>query len=97
MYGLAPDVNAKAAEYFLRQLRHVQVALADGRLHLMGERFSSADILLTSCLDWAVGYKLTLFDSALAYLARMQAREAYQSAKRHNVPRVAGEPVLRRG
>lgn len=41
IYGVAPDVVAKAAEYFREQLRHVEVALNDGRDFLMGDRFSS--------------------------------------------------------
>ena len=31
IYGVAPEVVAKAGEYFRAQLRHVEVALADGR------------------------------------------------------------------
>jgi len=53
IYGIAPEVVAKAGEYFRQQLRHVEVALADGRQFLMGDKFTSADILLTTCLDWA--------------------------------------------
>ena len=58
IYGIAPDVVAKAGEYFRQQLRHVEVALADGRSYLMGDRFTCADILLTTCLDWAIDYRL---------------------------------------
>ncbi|NGX96220.1 MAG: glutathione S-transferase family protein, partial [Candidatus Afipia apatlaquensis] len=54
IYGVAPDVVAKAGEYFREQLRHVEVALGDGRTFLMGEQFTSADILLTTCLEWAI-------------------------------------------
>ncbi|MGY4623371.1 glutathione S-transferase [Bradyrhizobium sp. USDA 4486] len=56
IYGVAPEVVAKAGEYFREQLRHVEVALSDGRSYLMGEHFTSADILLTTCLDWAIAY-----------------------------------------
>ena len=56
IYGVAPDVVAKAGEYFREQLRHVEVALGDGRTFLMGEQFTSADILLTTCLEWAIAY-----------------------------------------
>ncbi len=44
IYGNAPEVVAKAAEYFREQLRHVDVALSDGRDYLMGDRFTTADI-----------------------------------------------------
>jgi glutathione S-transferase len=64
IYGVAPDVVANAGEYFRKQLRHVEVALTDNRRFLMGERFSSADILLTTCLEWAIDYGVNLCDNA---------------------------------
>ena len=51
IYGVAPEVVAGAAEYFRRQLRHVALALADGRTYLMGDHFNSADILLVSAMS----------------------------------------------
>jgi glutathione S-transferase len=44
IYGAAPIVVTKAAEYFREQLRHVEAALADGRKYLMGDQFTTADI-----------------------------------------------------
>jgi len=86
IYGVAPEVVAQAAEYFRGQLRHVEVALADGRPFLMGERFSSADILLTTCLDWAIAYGVGICENALPYRERIQQREAYQRAVAANAP-----------
>ena len=84
IYGVAPDVVAQAAAYFRQQLRHVEVALSDGRRYLMGESFTSADILLTTCLDWAIAYGVGISDNALPYLERIRSRPAYQSAKQAN-------------
>jgi glutathione S-transferase len=86
IYGVAPEVVAQAGEYFRQQLRHVEVALADGRRFLMGDRFTSADILLTTCLDWALAYGVGICDNARPYLERIQNREAYQRAVAANVP-----------
>lgn len=86
IYGVAPDVVAQAAEYFRGQMRHVEVALADGRQFLMGERFSSADILLTTCLDWAIAYDVGVCDNAQPYLEHIHRREAYQRAVAANAP-----------
>jgi glutathione S-transferase len=86
IYGVAPDVVAQAAMYFRQQLRHVEVALSDRRTYLMGESFTSADILLTTCLDWAIAYGVGISDNAFPYLERIRARPAYQSANRANVP-----------
>src|SRR5260370_23035 len=93
IYGVAPEVVAKAGEYFREQLRHVEVALADGRQFLMGDRFTSADILLTTCLDWAIAYGVGICDNAHPYLERIQAREAYQLATGANVPLAPIVPV----
>jgi glutathione S-transferase len=93
IYGVAPEVVAKAGEYFRQQLRHVEVALADGRQFLMGDRFTSADILLTTCLDWAIAYGVGICDNAHPYLERMQARQTYQLAKAANVSLVPIVPM----
>ena len=93
IYGIAPEVVAQAGEYFRQQLRHVEVALADGRQFLMGERFSSADILLTTCLEWAIAYGVGICDNAQPYLERIRQREAFQRAVAANVPMVPITPT----
>jgi len=95
IYGVAPDVVAQAGEYFRKQLRHVEVALADGRTYLMGDRLSSADILLTTCLEWAIAYGVGICDNAHPYLERITQRPGYQRGAAANVPPAPGEPVRR--
>ena len=95
IYGVAPAVVAKAGEYFREQLRHVEVALSDGRTYLMGEQFTSADILLTTCLEWAIAYGVGICDNAHPYLERIQKRPGYQRGIAANVPPAPGEPVRR--
>jgi glutathione S-transferase len=51
---------------------------------LFGARLSVADILLTSCLDWAVDYGIELPAPMLAYRARVTSRPAYREALRRN-------------
>jgi glutathione S-transferase len=86
IYGVAPDVVAKAGEYFREQLRHVEEALRDGRTYLMGEQFTSADILLTTCLDWAIAYGVGICDNAHPYLERIHQRPAYRQGSEANRP-----------
>jgi glutathione S-transferase len=93
IYGIAPEVVAQAGEYFRQQLRHVEVALADGRQFLMGDRFTSADILLTTCLEWAIAYGVGICDNAQPYLESIKKRDAYQRAVAANVPLVPITPV----
>jgi glutathione S-transferase len=97
IYGVAPEVVAQAGEYFRQQLRHVETALADGRTYLMGERFYSADILLTTCLEWAIGYGVPICDNAHPYLERVKKRAGYQRGQAANVPAAGGESVRRSG
>jgi glutathione S-transferase len=94
IYGIAPEVVQKAGEYFREQLRHVEVALKDGRTYLMGDQFTSADILLATCLDWAIAYGVGICDVAQPYLARIHQREAYQLGKKANVPLAPITPVV---
>jgi glutathione S-transferase len=86
LYGEAPDVVARAAEYFKKQLRHVDVALSDGRAYLLGDQFSTADILLTTCLTWAIDYGVAICDSAAPYLDRIQKRPGYVAGSLANKP-----------
>ena len=89
IYGDAPIAVESASKYFEKQLRHAVQALSDGRQFLVGERFSSADMLLTTCLDWAINYGVPVPDGCRDYVARITARPAYQEALRANRPPAA--------
>lgn len=93
IYGVAPEVVAQAGQYFRQQLRHVETALEDGRTYLMGDRFTTADILLTTCLDWAIAYDVGICDTARPYLERIQQRPAYKSSAIANTPLTPITPV----
>jgi glutathione S-transferase len=43
----------------------------------MGDRFTGADILLTTCPVWASEYGVGVCDNALPYLARVTSRPSY--------------------
>ena len=77
LYTDAPEVVAQAGEYFRHQLGHVETALADGRTYLMGDDFTTADILLGTCLTWAIDYGVGICDNAVPYLERVKSRAAY--------------------
>jgi glutathione S-transferase len=88
IYGDAPVAVTSSAEYFRKQLRFVDGALADGRQYLMGDRFTSADILLMTCLTWAINYGVGVCDTARPYMERIASRPAYQQAVIANRPPV---------
>jgi glutathione S-transferase len=84
LYADSPEVVATAGEYFRQQLRHVETALADGRTYLMGDQFTTADILLGTCLTWAIDYKVGICDNAVPYLERLTSRNAYKVSREQN-------------
>src|SRR5258708_27161008 len=48
IYGIAPDVVAKAGKYFRPQLLHFEAALTHGRTYPMGDRVHIPHVLLTT-------------------------------------------------
>ena len=86
IYGAAPVAVEAAFAYFQRQIASVAAALDDDRPWLMGDRFTGADILLTTCLAWAARLDQPLAPSLTAYMHRATARPAYIAAEAANQP-----------
>ncbi|NPC59141.1 glutathione S-transferase family protein [Caenimonas sp. S4] len=86
LYGDAPNVVKSAGEYFTKQVRHVEQALSDDRQFLVGDRFTTADLLLATCLVWAIDYGVGIPAALEPYLARIVERPAYQAGLRANAP-----------
>ncbi len=89
IYGEAPVALESAAGYFATQLRHAEQALQDGRPFLVGGRFTTADMLLTTCLTWAMNYQVPVTAACLAYMERITSRGAYRTSVAANKPRTA--------
>lgn len=84
VYGEAQAAVENARAYFFKQLGHVdEVLRADGPF-LMGEEFTTADILLTTCLTWAMTLDAPVYDSCHAYRERITTRDAYTAASKAN-------------
>lgn len=83
LYGEAPAAIAEAIAGFTKQ-----VAVANSQLetsaYLLGEDFTAADLLLSTCLDWAVAYKLSLTPVLNDYRKKIQARSAFIDAAKLN-------------
>ena len=80
IYGAAPAAIDAAKTYFFRQLGHVDQALRAGGPFLMGRQFTTADILLTTCLTWAKALDVAVHDSCHAYPENTTSRDAYRTA-----------------
>lgn len=85
IYGVNDNVVAAAAGYFREHLVHVDDALSDGRLFLMGDQFTAPDILLTTVLEWAEKVNVEICKSAYPYLERVKMRPAYARAQKANI------------
>jgi glutathione S-transferase len=86
VYGAAPEACTAARGYFSRMVGEIERRLADGRAFLLGEEFSAADILLTSCLAWAQFVAIPLADPLVAYRDRIASRPAFGRAMQVNFP-----------
>jgi glutathione S-transferase len=84
IYGEAPAAVENAKAYFYRQLGHVDQVLRGDGPFLMGGEFTAADILLTTCLTWAVTLGAPIYDSCRTYLERVTTRDAYSAASKAN-------------
>jgi glutathione S-transferase len=95
IYGEAPLANEAAAAYFQKQMRTVERALDENPHYILGDRFTAADILLSTCVTWAVRYGVTVTDPVLAYNKRATARAAYARALETNAPPTQISAVVR--
>ena len=79
IYGTAPAAVEAARRGFEKQLRWALPRLESAHF-LVAEALSGVDILLTTCLDWAVAYGFDLPAACHAYRQRHHARVAYRRA-----------------
>ena len=80
-YGEAPAAVATAIEGFQMQVQVADAALKD-KDYLVGNRFTSADIIMTTTLKWAIAYEVALTPRLIEYTDLHAARPAYRTAGR---------------
>jgi glutathione S-transferase len=83
LYGEAPAAIEAAIAGFQKQVAVAEGALIE-RDYLIGEQFTGVDILLTSCLDWAVAYEVGISERLNAYRKHHQQRPAYRASRELN-------------
>lgn len=54
IYGEAPTAVESAQSYFLHNIEAMAARIGGNNIYLLGRQLSIADILLMTCLDWAV-------------------------------------------
>jgi len=87
IYGEAPVAVEAAKTYFSHNLEAMAPRIGITSSYLLGSKLSTADILLMTCLEWALAEKLLLPESVMKYRARVASRFAYQAALARNFPR----------
>jgi glutathione S-transferase len=85
IYGEAPVAVEAAKTYFLHNLDAMVPRIASAP-YLFGDRLSTADILLASCLEWAALIEMSLPKSLSSYRERIAQRPAFQAAMKKNFP-----------
>ena len=80
-YGEAPAAVATAIEGFQMQVQVADAALK-GKDYLVGNRFTAADIILTTTLKWAIAYEVALTPRLIEYTNFHAKRPAYRTAGR---------------
>ena len=83
IYGEAPEAVAAARDYAMRHFAVIDEHMS-GRQFVLGEQLGLADIVLMSCIDWAVHYDFDLPGSLLAYREQMADRTGYRRARAVN-------------
>ncbi len=86
IYGATPTAVEAARSYVENSLNEAARWMADGRPSVMREHFGTADILLTSCLEWALLYGIGLPPTLAEYHQRLSSRSAYRRAMKRNFP-----------
>ena len=85
IYGEAPAAVDSAKAYFLHNLEAMTPRIAKAG-YLFSDLPSTADILLTTCLDWALAADIVLPQQTFDYRQRVAQRSAYQEALKRNFP-----------
>lgn len=96
IYGDAPEAVEGARDYAMKHLQVVADHL-DGREFVLDVGFGLADIVLMSCLDWAVHYGFDLAPELLRYRNSVAQRPAYRRAMASNAARQNSSQKLSKG
>jgi len=90
IYGEAPTAVESAKSYFVHNLEAMAARIGCDNTYLCGDQLSVADILLMTCLDWAVSYGISLPETVAHHWQRVARRPAYQAALKKNFAEYKG-------
>jgi len=89
IYGPAPNVIEATKAYLARHMDVLEHHLKD-RKTLLDGGFGVADIMLVSCIDWALFYQISVPQLIIDYRDYHAERPAYEKAMAVNYPKLFG-------
>ncbi len=92
IYGASETAVKSSAAYLQRHLGILAQHL-EGRQHLMDDGFGLPDLLLVTCLDWALAYGVDVPAPVLTYRQLHTKRPAYKSSVFKNYPKEIAEEL----
>ena len=87
IYGEAPAAVEAGKSYFLHNIEAMAARIAVESPYLLGDKLSTADILMMTCLEWALVEKLALPENVMKYRNRLASRPAFKAALAKNFPK----------
>ena len=78
IYGEAPNAVRAAFEGFEKQANVAHLHLLQGGPYILGNTFTCADLILTTCLLSGIRYDLKLSNLLRDYVERITARSSYK-------------------
>jgi glutathione S-transferase len=86
VYGDAPSAVEAGKSYFLHNVDAMEPRIGIESPFLLGDKLSTADILMMTCLEWALIEKLALPDRVMKYRNRLASRPGFKTALAKNFP-----------
>ena len=86
VYGDAPSAVEAGKSYFLHNVEAMAPRIGVETPFLLGDKLSTADILMMTCLEWALVEKLALPDGVMKYRNRLAGRPGFKTALAKNFP-----------
>jgi Glutathione S-transferase, C-terminal domain. len=79
IYGDSPIVVKACREHLDKHLKIIDNFIKNKK-SILDKGFGLADIMLISCLDWAIYYELKLPDNIMSYRENIKKRPAFKKA-----------------
>ena len=84
LFGDAPNAVKAGREYFQKLMQTMVGSVNGSAVYLLGERLSVADILMATCIDWAILEQLEVPEDWMQYRLNVIGRPEYKKACEYN-------------